>query len=369
MKENLNEANVKLDIVDLNSSDMQTLSQILSLAGSAESSSADAMGSVTDSAPEISAISVAGPEIMDEEMLGDPMGVSAGDDMLGDPMDNPDISAGAPSMEMGEEISTFEDDGMDNFMEDLDRLASLGGITEMENCPMQEEGDICDECGMVDCECDHMNEEVYEDVEHLNEEMCDDCGCKMDNCECDHDDSTECMEAVEHEDDEHDEDDEDSDKEHVEEQESCMEALDRISELAGISASEDKLDEMRLMPNLDLDEGTVGEMGSVGIGNNKMYGPYKSQLEAQNEAISHLGGGSPGVNFKIINKPDGYYWTENVNEDITNRPDEMLYDDTPIVNSRHAVEPKKPNLGDNTMQSVEELHESLNAAYAKFLKK
>ncbi|AUS02970.1 hypothetical protein NVP2275O_389 [Vibrio phage 2.275.O._10N.286.54.E11] len=411
MTKQINEADVNLDITGLSSSDLQTLSQILSLAGTADNSTTDTVGMggyqpmsgpvTTSDASPIAAIELGstddvmtpGTEMSGgmDEMGADALGmpeenpISAINDEtdhefiseLGDSFDSQDPDDnGIPGDQRDDmedisiEISPEDEIGdnvMDDFMEDLDRLGKLTGLTE----------DKTEEDTEEDLDLDIDDEEL----EQLDEEVQDDHGHKGVG-QIEDTDSDNSVEGSEY------------DEEYEDEDESILESLLRLSGVRGhgevifesdetcecedgdctCDEDKEKVDEnMRLMPNLDLDEDAVGEMKSLGLGANKLYGPYANSVEASSEAKNHLGGGTVGVNFKLINKPDGVYWSEKVNEDCA-RPNPEEVSTTAIRNNRHAIKDKDAKLGDNTMkmpvsESVQDLHESLNSAFSKFLGK
>ena len=301
----MNEAQIRLDITDLTSSDAETLSQILSLAGRAENP-APQMGVDVMTGP----VDTVGVDVMDTVSVTQPSVLSDNEDM-----------------------DMMEDDA--SFMEDLERLKHLTGLQESHDM-------YCEECGAktadeCECECEDLHEgEGHEDHDEHEEgeEVIEEGDCPMSE-------------------DEH-EDCDDSDDE-----------MYRVMHLSGLQEN------MRLMPNLDLDEDAVAEMGSVGIGNNKLYGPFKSRLEAQTEAKNSLGGGIENVNYTIITKPNGFYWSEKVDEGLDYTPEAEEFVADGITKDVHKQAPKKPGRGDNRLElpDVEELHESLNSAYKKFIGK
>lgn len=312
MKRKLNEANVNLSIADLNSTDLQALSQILSLAGTAENTNTETSGmgpysSITSTPSLDAATDTTIP------LVGDEVGtISASDtDEFDLGMDN---LVDDTTIEGDEYMDDYSDDEFDLGMDDLI-------------------DDNVEEDDEFDLRLEDLTDEDDQFTESLNRLA----------------GLSGLMESDEEDDEEFEEDIEDE-------------------------MEEDALEEGRLMPNLDLDEDAVAQMSSPGIGNNKLYGPYNSTLEASAEAKNHLGGGQPGINFRLITKPDGVYWTESVNEDAANRPNFEDVCTKAVENSRHACDKEIQKDGDNTMkmpvtESVKDLHKSLNAAFAKFMEK
>lgn len=204
MKKKLTEAQVQLSIQDLSSSDLQTLSQILSLAGQAEQAAGlmggmgatpmgsdpmDPMGSpaglsgVGEDAP----LAMAGPDAdygtgatdagMDDLGMGDDMSLgmddlSMGDDMGGDAdMDlglggldtgADEIGAEGGDDMMGDEFDLSADDlGMpaeDDMMEGFERMFALAGLMEAE------EEELDEAAG------DKEQEEIVEEGDEFNDE-------------------------------------------------------------------------------------------------------------------------------------------------------------------------------------------------------
>ena len=173
MKKKLTEAQVNLSIQDLSSSDLQTLSQILSLAGQAEQAaglmggmggmaSTDPMGGMMDagapqglsSVGEDAPLAMAGPDEnygMDAGM-GDDLGLGGDDLGMDDPMGGEadmdmdlgglDTSAEDIGMEGGDDMMgsdefdlSADDLGMpaeDDMMESFERMFALAGLMESE---------------------------------------------------------------------------------------------------------------------------------------------------------------------------------------------------------------------------------------------
>jgi len=127
------------------------------------------------------------------------------------------------------------------------------------------------------------------------------------------------------------------------------------------------LDEARILPDLSLNEEPE-----------EAFGPFRSEQECSMNGQMETNGVA-GSNFIVMSKPDGYYWKRTVQEDAENRPDPMQFDDEGLQHSRHEYRHKRTKVGDNTIlsniheeaeeedESVEQIHESLNERYKKFL--
>lgn len=207
----LTEANVNLNISDLNSSDMQALSQILSLAGQAEQAGAlmggmdpmgdGMMGGMPGSdlggepaGPELGLgeggeLSMAGPDEdygalgdvgADDEPLISPLDAAPEDDMdlgLGDDLGLEDPMGDPMAGDMGGDdlgLGLEDDMGMEepmgdelDMMEGLDRIMALSGLNESEETDEEE----IDEAKEEDDE-DQLDEAEGDDEEAALEEGC-----------------------------------------------------------------------------------------------------------------------------------------------------------------------------------------------------
>lgn len=143
--------------------------------------------------------------------------------------------------------------------------------------------------------------------------------------------------------------------------------IDEDNESSDGDSDSEELDEARLLPDLSLNEEPEED-----------FGPFRSQQECTMNAEMETNG-VVGNNFIVMTKPDGFYWKRTVQEDAENRPDPYEVDTDGIQHARHEYRHKRTKLGDNTIltnihesdeeddESVEELHESLNERYKKFL--
>jgi len=88
--------------------------------------------------------------------------------------------------------------------------------------------------------------------------------------------------------------------------------------------------------------------------------------------------GFEGDNFIVVPKGNAFYWRRTMQEDATTEPNPEFYDDSGIQHSRHAYKGKQPGtaLGDNPLvhesededdESVEDIFESINNQYKKFM--
>lgn len=325
-KDQLNEANATLSINDLNSSDMQTLSQILSLAGQADQGGAEAnpMGGITP---------MAGPD-------GN-LGSNAGSMDMG----TTEISVGT----MEDTTDAFGEDDMDiggmddmvddmDVMEDIARLSGLDPLAESEDEAL-EEGD------------EQLEEEVVVEAEEDNEEEI------IEEAKSD---------AFDDADDEASEDEvEDFVKDHEEEMHESggtpgnemresLDAIDAILEADDeeLEESEEQLDENEHGHyNFDLDEDAAAELASPGIGDNREFGPYPNEDHCMTDARKEIPHAVRDQEVQLIHKPDGWYWVKTGK--VQPQPKQAAQ---PVV----AMEAE---------QSVEDLANQLNEQFEAFMKK
>lgn len=92
------------------------------------------------------------------------------------------------------------------------------------------------------------------------------------------------------------------------------------------------------MFNFALDEDTVNELGSPGLGDNRVFGPYKNKVEAINDARKETTGGVEGVDFDFQIKPEGVYWVKlnKLNEDASNRTEQDDVDPSSFKGDKNA---------------------------------
>ncbi len=327
-KNQLNEANATLSISDLNSSDMQALSQILSLAGQAESGGDMGVPPVGGVAP------MAGP---DGDLSSD---VGSIDNNLGD------VDTAIGTMEDASDAYGDEDMGMDDMvggdeldvMEDIARLSGLDPLAESEEEALEESEEQLDEgehdefvAAMNDA--DEMSGDDYSDEEELNEG--------------EHD---EFIAAMNDADEMSGEDYDDEDVNESAEMRESLDAIDAILEAEDEELSEgeeEQLDENEHGHyNFDLDEDAAGELASPGIGDNREFGPYANEMACMNDARKEIPGCIRGKEVNLHHRPDGWYWTKTGKA------------------APKAVTP----VSEDAEQSVEDLAAQLNEQFERFMK-
>ena len=332
MAKKINEAQVKIDIAGLESEDLETLSRMLALAGQAERPAPSvapvpSMGSMT---PSLSPI-----EPLDMDSLGgseEEVGVEVGADVAEPVQDPLDSAVDSLSADVG-------DFGADDEIE-MDAEISADPV-----------GD------------DFSAEEEVEDM-----------GLGLGG--------QPTLESVEEE----------------EEEEVIEEEFDfsRMLSLAGIDDEDDsysvednpetevKMAENQFLPDLSISEEDESS-------DTTSFGPYPSEADAVRDAQRKTNG-VEGDNFVVTAKGNQFYWSRVVQEDLDNVPDPEYYDNEGNENRVHKFEPKFPGtaLGDNPLnvneseededslegnpeleddsdEEVEDIFESLQAKYEKFL--
>jgi len=318
MKKQINEASVRIDVQGLESSDLDTLSRMLALAGQAERGSSQ-LGGMT-SIPAIAPLDLdsMGGETETQPIMSPDMAPSA-DDMSGAGED----ALGSAVSDLAGSVTDFGDDSLDGGM--ADGVDSMGAMDAPE-----EPGLGLDEPEMGSPEMDdgYTGDDDFDmgrmsSLAGINESVDDD---EADDVDADSSDAAE----------------EDAD--------------DSVSE--------------SLLPDLSLDE------DSIASDSQKEFGPFRSEHECVIDGQRQTNG-FEGDNFIVVPKGNAFYWRRTMQEDATTEPNPEFYDDEGIQHSRHAYKGKQPGtaLGDNPLvheseeddESVEDIFESINNKYKKFM--
>lgn len=136
-------------------------------------------------------------------------------------------------------------------------------------------------------------------------------------------------------------------------------SLDRISEMAGIT---------RILPDLDLEEDAFNDEEEGLVGTFDTRDACVADAEAQTNGVE-------GEHFVIISDPEGFYWKRPMQQEAV---EQFVVPTGGITNSVHATQHKiGQKVGDNTMaipgedsesdEELEELRESINQRFAKFM--
>ena len=325
MKKTINEASVKIDVQGLESSDLETLSRMLALAGQAEKSMAGGMKGMPALAP------------LDLDSIGS-------DDET-QPIMNPDDAMSADS----------QDNGIDDLSSTIDDLS--GTVNDF--------GADADDSVSLDLDGQPAIQSEPEEVDDFSTEVSepeDDFDINQLGKFAGLGESVITEDAAEEE--------VDTDKE-------MDDNLDKAEE----DSAEEELDEAQILPDLSIDEDAIS-----GDNQPQDFGPFNSEFDAVQNAQQKTNG-VEGDNFIVVPKGNAYYWRRTVQEDATNEPEPSFYDTDGIEHSRHKFKDKFPGtaLGDNPLQrevhestdedsedcdeeeSVDAIYESIEARYAKFL--
>ncbi|HAN3822303.1 TPA: hypothetical protein IFA33_000856 [Escherichia coli] len=323
MAKKINEAQVKIDIAGLESDDLKTLSRMLALAGQAErqdpvvAAPVPSMGSMTPSLPPIAPLDL--DSIGAEEEIGgietsveDPL-AAAVDDLSADVGD---FGADTDEVSMDAEFSEPGVEGEEDFSLDLSGQPQLESVEEDD----EEEEEIIEE------EFDFSR---MLSLAGINEEE------------------------------------------------------DEDFSVEGNPATDKEMKDTQFLPDLSISEDEEPS-------NSTDYGPYDTEADAVRDGQLKTNG-VEGDHFVVIAKGNQFYWRRVVDEDLDNRPEPEYYDNEGNENRVHKFEPKFPGtaLGDNPLnvneseeddspegnidleddsdEEVEDIFESLQEKYKKFL--
>ena len=403
MKKNINEASVNMSITDLTSSDLETLSRMLALAGQAETSSEvgnapigafDPTNAIND-ALKLEPAPIGDMNSTDSVSDIDPVQGKLGDNMDG--IDN---------------MSDMNMDGMDDIFENLNRMSILSGIKLSES-------EMCESDSEESDEDDQIDESVISEEEHA--QLMGRIGSALAGAKTGANvgkivgpegaaigaavggyagwkasapDENNTQQGVQEEAPySNNEFDDHSDSDEFGELEFNLGPVDAFNEvpdqfengpeLQGFNSSSDfrstinslndiehapenqptgsievvvdgpdlqsdDIQEIRHMHesamfNFALDEDTVNELGSPGLGDNRVFGPYKNKVEAINDARKEFPGGEEGVDFDFQVKPEGIYWVKlnKLNEDINTQREEKDVDPESFKGDKNANQEKE----------------------------
>lgn len=322
MKNKLNEASIKVDVQGLESSDFETLSRMLALAGQAESE-----GGMN-------------PGFSDLPKM-EPLDLDGFGDETQPIMEPTDVE---PSFEPGGEPELgLEDGGMGELDSAVDDLAGtvtdFGADAESDDLSLDLDGEPA-------LELDSEVQDDFGDDEFDMGRMSSLAGI------------SESLES--------------------DEDEAADEEVEEDNELE--DAEEDAVNES-LLPDLSLDEDAEACNESGGEQDSKEHGPFRSEKEAVHDAM-RVTNGTEFEHFAIIPGKDGYYWRRNIQEELDNEPDPSVVDMSGVENSQHSYQ-RQPGtaLGNNGLresedsstedddeEDVEDILESISSRYDAYIK-
>lgn len=403
MKNKINEASIKLDVNGLESSDFETLSRMLALAGQAESEGG--MNPGFSELPKMEPFDFDSAGADETQPIMDPMDAmapespadgaadlgAAVDDLAGTVTDfgaggeDEEVSLdldGQPALELDTEEDDFSAD--DEF--DMDRMSSLAGLGESVSLATDEE-EADDAAAEEQNDLDTAEEDAAE--EEISESLLPDLSLDED------------AEAVQEEagrdfgDDHHIVDS----KEHGPFRSHDRAVHDAMRVTDGTEFEHFEVNQgkdgyywraTRQPTNEDShDRRDFGDKHHVV--DSKEHGPFRSEREAVHDAMK-VTNGTEFEHFAVIPGKDGYYWRRNMQEGLDNEPEPEMVDMAGIENSRHPFK-RTPGtaLGDNPLaesedgeyslegneeneendeeeDKVEDILESINARYNEFMK-
>lgn len=345
MTKKINEASIKVDVNGLESADFETLSRMLALAGQAESNTGSVSGpSAGGGLPPLQPMdfdSIGGAEetqpIMDPS---DAMSVDSPADGAGD--------LGAAIDDLAGSVSDFGADAEEDEM-GLD----MDGGPSVESSSDFEDESLADEVG-----ADDISMELDDGGEEFDMNSMSGLANMVESLFFEEDDAAEEEVSTEAR--------EDTDLDDAEEE-----------------AAASELDEGQILPDLSLDEDSMSVEGN---GSDEMFGPFQTERQAVEDGQIRTNG-VEGDHFVVVPQGNSYYWKRVMHEELQNEPDPHQAHTDGIENSRHNYRHKRTALGDNPLlhnvreseevdadndkedddEDVEDICESLNAAYAKFL--
>lgn len=169
-------------------------------------------------------------------------------------------------------------------------------------------------------------------------------------------------------------------------------ALSGINEDMGIQSTQENPDgSMGAVEQSDISvvESCLLPDTLLGESPDEEFGPFRTEFEAVQDASSKTNG-RENEHFHVVPKGNAFFWKRNIQEDVQNRPEPEEVNTDGIINSRHRIRDKKSGIGDNrlfpvtesddfsgeesiegnkdnTDESVEEIYESINKRFNKFM--
>lgn len=359
MKNKINEASIKLDVNGLESSDFDTLSRMLALAGQAESEGGMNPGFSELPKMEPFDFDSAGDETQPIMNPADAMAPdspadgaadlgAAVDDLAGTVTDfgaDDEVSLdldGQPALELDAEDDFSADDEFD-----MGRMSSLAGLGESLEADEDEAADgIMDDAESIEDD----EEEAGKDV--IDEALLPDLSL---------DEDAEAIQEEDHRDFGDDHHIVDS-KEHGPFRSHDRAVADAMRVTDGTEFEHFEVNQgkdgyywraTRQPTNEDSDDRRdFGDDHHVV--DSKEHGPFRSHSAAVHDAMK-LTNGTEYEHFVVIPGADGFYWRRNLEEELDNEPEPSMVDTAGIENSRHPFK-RTPGtaLGDNPLAESED---------------
>lgn len=385
MKNKITEASIKLDVNGLESSDFETLSRMLALAGQAEVE--QGMNPGMSELPKMEPFDFDSAGAETQPIMSPDDAMSAEDDLEGAVDDLAgtvtDFGADAEEDELSLDLDgspALELETEDDF--DMDRMSSLAGLGESVSLATDEEGA---DAGALDQTKDLDDAEETAAASEIAESLLPDLSLDED------------AEAIQEEegrdfgDDHHIVDSKEHGpfSSHREAVHDAMRVTDGTEfEHFEVNQGKDGFYwRATRQPTFEDEHDDRRDFGDDHhVVDSKEHGPFRSHSAAVHDAMK-LTNGTEYEHFVVIPGADGFYWRRNLEEELDNEPEPSIVDMSGIENSRHPMN-KQPGtpLGNNPLREsdfsiegnpedeeeneddVEDILESINAKYAAFLK-
>lgn len=359
MKNKINEASIKLDVNGLESSDFDTLSRMLALAGQAESEGGmnpgfselpkmepfDFDSSGDETQPIMNPADAMAPESPADGAaeLG-----AAVDDLAGTVTDfgaDDEVSLdldGQPALELDAEDDFSADDEFD-----MDRMSSLAGLGESLEADEDEAADgIMDDAESIEDDEEEAGKDVIDEALLPDLSLDEDAEAIQEDDHRDFGDDHHIVDSKEH----------GPFRSHDRAVADAMRVTDGTEfEHFEVNQGKDGYYWRATRQPTNEDSDDRRDFGDDHhVVDSKEHGPFRSHSAAVHDAMK-LTNGTEYEHFVVIPGADGFYWRRNLEEELDNEPDPSIVDTAGIENSRHPFK-RTPGtaLGDNPLAESED---------------
>lgn len=359
MKNKINEASIKLDVNGLESSDFDTLSRMLALAGQAESEGGmnpgfselpkmepfdfDSSGDETQPimnpadamAPDSPADGAADLGAAVDDLAGTVTDFGADDEVSLD-LD------GQPALELDAEDDFSADDEFD-----MDRMSSLAGLGESLEADEDEAADgIMDDAESIEDDDEEAGKDVIDEALLPDLSLDEDAEAIQEDDHRDFGDDHHIVDSKEH----------GPFRSHDRAVADAMRVTDGTEfEHFEVNQGKDGYYWRATRQPTNEDSDDRRDFGDDHhVVDSKEHGPFRSHSAAVHDAMK-LTNGTEYEHFVVIPGADGFYWRRNLEEELDNEPDPSIVDTAGIENSRHPFK-RTPGtaLGDNPLAESED---------------
>ena len=391
MKNKINEASIKLDVNGLESSDFDTLSRMLALAGQAESEGGmnpgfsdlpkmepfdfDSAGDETQ--PIMNPMDAMAPESPADGAAGELD--AAVDDLAGTVTDfgaDDEVSLdldGQPALDLDTEDDFSADDEFD-----MDRMSSLAGLGESLEADEDEAADgIMDDAESIEDDEEEAGKDVIDEALLPDLSLDEDAEAIQEDDHRDFGDDHHIVDSKEH----------GPFRSHDRAVADAMRVTDGTEfEHFEVNQGKDGYYWRATRQPTNEESDDRRDFGDDHhVVDSKEHGPFRSHSAAVHDAMK-LTNGTEYEHFVVIPGADGFYWRRNLEEELDNEPDPSMVDTSGIENSRHPFK-RTPGtaLGDNPLaesedgkfspegneeedDKLEDILESINARFDAYMK-